>query len=104
MSVTSSPCAESCATIRRARCVFSVPGMPESSRLPPSRQCATGSSVLGSVSSRGSRQSPSNRFTSSNRNFGVPSRCRCRVSASTAGRNFLGRFWYTRQSVFSATR
>ena len=53
---------------------------------------------------RGSLYCLSRRFTSSKRYFGVQSRCRRLAKASTSFRNFLGRFWKTRQSVFTATR
>ena len=83
--VTPSPSCESCDTICLARCVLPVPRMPDNKRLWPLRQCSTGSStwrqgscsVGGSVSSRGSWYSPSNRFTSK-RYLGVrsaPPRC-----------------------------
>ena len=52
---------------------------------------------------RGSRYSPSRRLHSSKRYTGVPSWCFQAVSSRTAGRNFLGRSWKTRQSVFRAT-
>ena len=45
----------------------------------------------------------SRRLHSSKRYTGVPSWCFQAVSSRTAGRNFLGRSWKTRQSVFRAT-